>query len=402
MIRQVTDQDIGLKVLRDPPTDTAHTAEAAEIIESLTAATIHTSPVPAVRRDPWHRRAPRRHLVQHVGPAESPQRVNWLQAEDMLPAIAPHARIMRYGYQSQWFGEGAMRQNASILAQRLLLALRRKREEYPHRPLLFIAHCFGGLVVLRCSARRERVAWHIRIDYRSLFLGTPFRGAEGMSQVEMLAAAQREYQQDEIQPEVLNILEPGNEFLQEVVDQFGRTRKQANKAHVACFYELKTSDIGRIVGKSNRTRFVVSESSGCLDLSDATSKFSLSRTHFDMNKFAEPTDEDFETMSDVVKGMIEASPGLMLDRSQCRSTIANATTIKHQLNITINCARPTEVLEQVRRKIAEDELLVQQVDKRSAQKMLIFLNQFRESKPYFGIYYSGLDGSSLLVYNHWN
>ncbi|CAN9124810.1 unnamed protein product [Alternaria alternata] len=358
MIRQVTDQDIGLKVLRDPPTDTAHTAEAAEIIDIVAIHGIGAHP-----DDTW---------CKHVGPAESPQRVNWLQAEDMLPAIAPHARIMRYGYQSQWFGEGAMRQNASILAQRLLLALRRKREEYPHRPLLFIAHCFGGLVVLKAlvDARHDESEWPgiFASTTGLIFLGTPFRGAEGMSQVEMLAAAQREYQQDEIQPEVLNILEPGNEFLQEVVDQFGRTRKQANKAHVACFYELKTSDIGRIVGKSNRTRFVVSESSGCLDLSDATSKFSLSRTHFDMNKFAEPTDEDFETMSDVVKGMIEASPGLMLDRSQCRSTIANATTIKHQLNITINCARPTEVLEQVRRKIAEDELLVQQVDKRSAQK----------------------------------
>lgn len=74
-----------------------------------------------------------------------------------------------------------------------------------------------------------------------------------MSQVEMLAAAQREYQQDEIQPEVLKILEPGNEFLQEVVDQFGRTRKQVKKAQVACFYELKTSNVGRIVGMSDRT-----------------------------------------------------------------------------------------------------------------------------------------------------
>jgi hypothetical protein len=35
---------------------------------------------------------------------------------------------MRYGYQSQWFGEGAMRQKASTVAQRLLLALRRRRE----------------------------------------------------------------------------------------------------------------------------------------------------------------------------------------------------------------------------------------------------------------------------------
>jgi hypothetical protein len=82
-----------------------------------------------------------------------------------------------------------------------------------------------------------------------VFFGIPFRGAEGMSQVEMLAAAQREYQRDEIQPEVLSVLEPGNELLQEVVDQFGKTRRQANKAQVACFYELKSSNVGRIVGK---------------------------------------------------------------------------------------------------------------------------------------------------------
>jgi hypothetical protein len=86
-----------------------------------------------------------------------------------------------------------------------------------------------------------------------IFFGTPFRGAEGMSQVEMLAAAQREYQHDEIQPQVLKILEPGNEFLQELADQFGKTRALANKAQVACFYELKSSNVGRIVGKTDRT-----------------------------------------------------------------------------------------------------------------------------------------------------
>jgi hypothetical protein len=86
-----------------------------------------------------------------------------------------------------------------------------------------------------------------------IFLGTPFRGTEKMSQVEMLAAAQREYSQDQIQTEVLKILEPGNEFLQDVVDQFGKTRRLAHRAQVACFYELKSSNVGRIVGKSDRT-----------------------------------------------------------------------------------------------------------------------------------------------------
>jgi hypothetical protein len=65
---------------------------------------------------------------KYVGTAENARWVNWLEAENMLPAVAPHARIMRYGYQSQWFGEGAMRQKASTVAQRLLLALRRKRK----------------------------------------------------------------------------------------------------------------------------------------------------------------------------------------------------------------------------------------------------------------------------------
>lgn len=68
----------------------------------------------------------------------------------------------------------------------------------------------------------------------------------------MLAAAQSEYEPDDIQPEVLRILEPGNEFLQELVDGFCKTRVLANSARVACFYELKLSNVGRIVGRLDR------------------------------------------------------------------------------------------------------------------------------------------------------
>ena len=84
-----------------------------------------------------------------------------------------------------------------------------------------------------------------------IFLGTPFCGAEGMSQIEMLAAAQREYEEGEIEADLLGILQPGNEFLQEIVDQFGKTRGP-HGAQVPCFYELKPSNVGRIVGKTDR------------------------------------------------------------------------------------------------------------------------------------------------------
>ena len=61
---------------------------------------------------------------------------------------------------------------------------------------------------------------------------------------------------------------------------------------------------------------MVNESSGCLDVSNATNKYSLSRSHFDMNKFGKPTEEDFETVRDVIKEMVEASLRLTLAQSQ--------------------------------------------------------------------------------------
>jgi hypothetical protein len=97
-----------------------------------------------------------------------------------------------------------------------------------------------------------------------LFFGTPFRGAEGMSQIEMLAAAHREYEPDQVQPEVLKILEPGNEFLQDLVDRFGKTWPMPNKAQVACFYELKSSNVGAIIGGQARTVCLLAEVQACI------------------------------------------------------------------------------------------------------------------------------------------
>ena len=65
---------------------------------------------------------------KNAGTAEEPQWRNWLIEDDMLPAVAPNARIMRYGYESQWFGQDAMQQSASTVAERLLRALKRQRK----------------------------------------------------------------------------------------------------------------------------------------------------------------------------------------------------------------------------------------------------------------------------------
>ena len=54
--------------------------------------------------------------------------VNWLSDARMLPAVVRQGRIMRYGYESQWFGEETISLKASTVAQRLLRGLTRERK----------------------------------------------------------------------------------------------------------------------------------------------------------------------------------------------------------------------------------------------------------------------------------
>ena len=51
-------------------------------------------------------------------------KVNWLEHRDMLPHAIPRARIMRFGYDSQWFGEDPIKQRLSTVAEELLSCLR--------------------------------------------------------------------------------------------------------------------------------------------------------------------------------------------------------------------------------------------------------------------------------------
>lgn len=75
-------------------------------------------------------------LGAHPGDTRSKKRgeggedrwVNWLQEEKMLPVVILNARIMRYGYKSDWFGPDAIEQSARTVAPRLLFSLRWKRK----------------------------------------------------------------------------------------------------------------------------------------------------------------------------------------------------------------------------------------------------------------------------------
>lgn len=74
-----------------------------------------------------------------------------------------------------------------------------------------------------------------------------------MNQMEMLDAARRDYQEDQVLTTALEVLQPGNMYLKDVVDNYlKKTRDQIHKTNIACFYESEVSNVGGIVGKQDR------------------------------------------------------------------------------------------------------------------------------------------------------
>ncbi|KAI4933771.1 uncharacterized protein J4E92_003440 [Alternaria infectoria] len=225
--------------------------------------------------------------------------ISWLTEGRMLPAVATNARIMRYGYKSNWFGKKPM-----------------QAKEFNYRPLIFITHCFGGLIALKASvlARNDEEDWRpiFKSTIGLLTLGTPFRGADGMQYREIVEAALREYTEDEVRAETIDVLQRENETLNDLVTEFCKIHKREGHAQIACFYETGYTDVGKVVGGEQRIRLLVTESSGRLDFAD---NGSIARDHFEMNKFEEPGEEDFMLVMKALKKMIRGANLRMLSLS---------------------------------------------------------------------------------------
>jgi hypothetical protein len=122
MVRPITDDDIGLKVLYDGVANNSEVEYASQTnfleISLTTSSIIAVHGMGAHPDDTW---------CKEVSTGNNKHYVNWLQDADMLPAAVPNSRIMRYGYHSQWFGEDAIKTKASNISQQLLFDLKLKR-----------------------------------------------------------------------------------------------------------------------------------------------------------------------------------------------------------------------------------------------------------------------------------
>lgn len=89
-----------------------------------------------------------RNKVDHAMATWTAQRSKKLWLRDFLPKQIPKARIMIFGYNANVAldsGTDGVCEQATNLCQRL----HHERQEAPNRPLIFVCHSLGGLVVKR-------------------------------------------------------------------------------------------------------------------------------------------------------------------------------------------------------------------------------------------------------------
>jgi len=110
--------------------------------------------------------------------------VLWLR--DLLPKKIPKARILSYGYDANTRGHEQLSVetldgHATALVSKL--ALKREETSTKERPIIFLAHSLGGIILKNAlihaySTHRNHLNDHKAIDlstYGILFLGTPIK-----------------------------------------------------------------------------------------------------------------------------------------------------------------------------------------------------------------------------------
>jgi len=207
----------------------------------------------------------------------------WIK--DYLPQDIPDARILNFGYNARAaFGNTT----AQVIdhAKDLLSSLLDKREEEieRRRPLIFIAHSLGGIIV------KQALAWaRIEPQYRCLeemtigilFFGTPHRGTEKAAYGAILAKIATTVL-NKPNPSLLNALQTNSNELMRLSSEF---KFRLAQYQVVSFYELKPMAMF--------STLIVEKHSALLEV-DGEDQIPVDANHSDICKFPSRKDQYYE------------------------------------------------------------------------------------------------------------
>ncbi|KAK0510326.1 hypothetical protein JMJ35_007720 [Cladonia borealis] len=252
--------------------------------------------------------------------------VNWLMDQDMLPAKLPNSRIMTFNYESKWL-LAAPKQRRSLCAIQLLTALDNKRKEEKdtqHRPLIFIGHSFGGVVIEQSlvSANSHKGSFeHLALSTVGIvFLGTPHRGTKAAKWGSVVATSAK-------------ALGFGTEdkSSRDLLYEFTLWANRASLTLI-CFFEQHRTDYGKRYGVKWED-LVVDETSACID---GYRKVPLPTDHFKINKFSGPDDPAYNAVYPLVMDMAQKAIRVVQGRLNPQKIIEDNSMIPEK---NLDCLR---------------------------------------------------------------
>ncbi|KAA6410089.1 MAG: nb-arc and tpr domain [Lasallia pustulata] len=233
--------------------------------------------------------------------------VNWLR--DLLPSDIPNARILSWGYDanthstSQISGQYLYDHARTLISD---LCLKRRLTKTRTRPIIFVAHSLGGIVVKSAlihseAARRGALEEHRSIKlstYGILFMGTPHQGGSGVHLGElMLKVASIFVTADD---KILKHLERDSEWLQQ---QLGQYAPISNDFVTKFAYEMLPTRIA--LGKAI---MVVPQASAVVPGATNAEPVAIPADHLNMVKFASRQNGGYEKVSGHLQLLAEEAP----------------------------------------------------------------------------------------------
>ncbi|KAJ5801476.1 uncharacterized protein N7518_003544 [Penicillium psychrosexuale] len=249
-----------------------------------------------------------------------PQGICWLSNASFLPRYIPRARVLVWGYNASIFSQNGKAPSTDRVlqhAQTLVSQLEADRdlENAAERPIIFICHSLGGIIVKRALAYAEsRVGLaHIHSIYvctfAILFFGTPHQGsskANILSSLQKIISIATPRAAIDLESGLVNALEKESEVLQNITDQF--TPLMSN-FRVFFFWEQEKTDL------KYKRDYIVTEASAA-PIIDNTERCGIAADHQRMAKFDSPSDQGFRTAVAALRRYAREAPSMIQRRYQ--------------------------------------------------------------------------------------
>ena len=163
----------------------------------------------------------------------------------MLPAAVPGASIFTFDWNANYFEDAPVQ---TLLGHAdSLLALTKGNQSSSNRPVVFIASCFGGLVLAEALTRAAQEGSPYRQVLLStvgvVFLATPFQGADAHNEARWQVVVGSIMGQ-QTSDRLVNDLDQRHDFVLQRVQKFAEVAN-ANSVRLPlhCFYETKETEM---------------------------------------------------------------------------------------------------------------------------------------------------------------